>query len=139
MRQDFEKLFSHLNPAEPPSGLFEKTMSRIREEQRVFAIKQRVAVFSVIMMASIAAFIPAFKLFQTDLSESGFLQFFSLALSDFGVVITYWHSFVMSLLETIPAVSLSMLLAVIFVFLGSFKLWIKDIKFIFIPKQLVSI
>ncbi len=139
MRKDFEKLFSHLNPAEPPSGLFEKIIYRIREEQRGFAIKQRVAVFSFIMVASIVAFIPAFKLFQTDLSESGFLQFLSLALSDFGVVITYWHSFVMSLLETIPAMSLVVLLAVIFAFLGSFKLWIKDIRFVLIPKQLVNI
>ncbi len=139
MRKDLEKLFSHLNPAEPPSGLFEKIMYRIREEQRVFAIKQRVAVFSVIMIASMIAFIPAFKLVQTDLSESGFLQFLSLVLSDFGVVITYWHSFFMSLLETIPAISLTILLAVVFAFLGSFKLWIKDIKFILMPKQLVNI
>ncbi len=139
MRKDFEKLFSHLNPAEPPSGLFEKIIYRIREEQRDFAIKQRVAVFSFIMVASIVAFIPALKSVQTDLAESGFLQFLSLALSDFGVVVTYWHSFAMSLLETIPAMSLVVLLAVIFAFLGSFKLWIKDIRFVLIPKQLVNI
>lgn len=139
MRKDLEKLFFHLNPAEPSAGLFEKIMRRIWEEQRISAIKQRVAVFSVIMLASMAAFIPAFKLFQTDLLESGFLQFLSLILSDFGTMITYWHSFTMSLLETIPATSLAVLFIVVFAFLGSFKLWIKDIKFIFMPKQLINI
>jgi len=132
MRKDYEKLFTHLISPEPPVGLFEKIMLRIREERRLLTIKRRLAVFSIGTVLSAAAFIPIFKSFQTELYKSGFLQFLSLAFSDFGIVASYWRNFAMSLLETIPAMNLAMFFATIFVFLGSLKFLTKDIKLVFI-------
>lgn len=138
MRKDYEKLFTHLKPLEPPEGLFEKITHHIREEQRLLTMKRRLVIFSIGIMGSLAAFIPVFKVVQTGFAESGFMQFFSLLFSDFGIVVSYWQNFAMSLLETLPITSLMMLLATVLVFLESLKLLIKDIKIIFTSKQLIN-
>ncbi|MCX6731374.1 MAG: hypothetical protein NTX55_00025 [Candidatus Parcubacteria bacterium] len=110
--------------------LFEKIMWRIGEEQR-FAAKRRLVFISLGAIASLAALVPVFNLARTDLAESGFLQFLSLAISNFGTVVVYWKTFIMSLLETIPAVSMAMLLGVVLVFLASLKLLAKDLKIVY--------
>jgi len=94
------------------------------------------AIFSLVLMASVAAFIPTLKMVQSELSESGFLQFLSLAFSDFGIIAIYWQNFVMSLLETIPAMSFAILLVIIFVFLYSLKFLVRNIEILLSPMQL---
>jgi ABC-type spermidine/putrescine transport system permease subunit I len=133
MLKKYEQLFAYLKTPEPPAGLFDRTMRRIRKEQRLLAIKWRLAIFSVASLISLVALIPTFKMAQTGLNESGFIQFFSLLLSDSGVVITYWQSFVLALLESLPAVSLALFLAAVFASLESVKLLIQNIKIIFTP------
>jgi ABC-type spermidine/putrescine transport system permease subunit I len=131
MRNDLEKLFSRFTTIEPPEGLLGKIMERIRQEKHLLAVKRRLVVIFLGFAASAAALIPVFNLARTDLAQSGFLQFFSLAFSDFGIIIAYWQSFAMSLLETIPAISLAMFFAVIFMFLGSLKLLARDVKIVY--------
>ncbi len=139
MRKDYEKLFTHLESLEPPEGLFNRVMNRIKKEKQILILKRRLMVFSVGLAASVAIFIPVFKWAQADLYESGFLQFFSLVFSDFGIVVAYWQNFAMSLLETVPAVSLAILFATVFIFLELLKFWARDMKLIFTSKQLTNI
>ncbi len=130
MRKDFEKLFTHLTPMEPPEGLLNKIMLRIQKEQKFLMIKRRIMFLSigiVGIIVSAAAFIPAFKATQTGLNESGFIYFLSLIFSDFEIVAVSWQNFVMSLLETLPIMSFATLFAIIFIFLGSVKFLIKSV------------
>lgn len=130
MRKDYEKLFAHLTPVAPPENLFFKIMQGIKKEQRLSAVKQRLIFFSSGVVVSLVAFIPIFRSAKTALFESGFLQFLSLIVTDFGAVAASWQNFVMSLLETIPAISLAMLFTAVFIFLGSLKFLAKDLKII---------
>ncbi len=114
-----------------------RIMARIKAEQRFLTVKRRVVIFSLGFIGSAAAFIPAFKMMYSNLMESGFLQFLSLLFSDLGTIAAYWRSFVMSLLETVPAFSLAVFLAVVFVFLESIRFLSRDIKFIFTPTKLI--
>lgn len=116
---------------DPPLGLFDKIMSRIHGEQRLLAIKYRIIVFSISLVGSLIAFFPALQTVKTEFIESGFIQFFSLFFSDFSIVMTYWQSFVLTLLEALPAFGLVMLLTVVFIFLGSLRFLTKDIKSVF--------
>jgi len=118
--------------------LFEKIMRRIGEEQR-FAAKRRLMFISLGAVISLAVLVPVFNLTRTNLVESGFLQFLSLAFSDFGIIAVYWQNFAMSLLETVPAISLAMFFAVIFAFLGSLKLLARDLKIIYGLQQNIAI
>ncbi len=124
---------------ELPEGILERIMARIKAEQRLLTVKRRLTIFSIGLFGSAAAFIPVFKMAQLEISNSGFLQFFSLLFSDFGTVAAYWQSFTMLLLESLPAMSLAIFLAVIFIFFESLRFLARDIKFILTPKhQLIT-
>jgi hypothetical protein len=110
--------------------LFNKIMHRIHKEQRLRIIRRRIAIFSVIFVASLTAFIPAFHALQKSITESGFMQFLSLLFSDFEIVVAYWQNFALSLLESLPVLNLIMFLAVVLALLESIKFLTKDIKFL---------
>jgi hypothetical protein len=118
MRQDYEKLFAEI-------------MLRIKRGQRILAIR-RLFIFSLTAIFSAVIFVFAFNILGVKISESGFLQFFSLIFSDFKTVITYWESFALSLLESLPIISLTIVLATIFAFLESLKFLARDIKILWI-------
>ena len=105
---------------EPPIGLFEKIINRIHKEERVLVLR-RVIVFSTTLIISLIAFFPAFNMLMRDFNQSGFLNFFSLAFSDSAIVMKYWQSFSMTLLEALPALSLAFVLAILLTFLQSIK------------------
>jgi ABC-type spermidine/putrescine transport system permease subunit I len=112
---------------EPPIGLLKKIINRIHKEERLLVIR-RVILFSFTLTASVIGFFPSINMLAADFNQSGFFNFFSLAFSDFSLVTTYWHSFMMTLLETLPAVSIVLFLAVLLTFLQSIKYLTKDVK-----------
>ena len=116
-----------LKSVNPPKGLLENIIKRIHYEERVLVLR-RVVLFSTTLLASLVAFIPTFRLLVSDFSQSGFLRFFSLMFSDFSTVTTYWQSFTMVLLETLPFASLALFLAVLLTFLQSIKSLTKNVK-----------
>lgn len=128
MRPSFVLIYMSIKYVEPPSGLFERIVNRIHKEQRLLTIRRRIAIFSVGLSGSSVVFIPVFKMLSAELAESGFIQFLSLLFSDFSIVARYWQSFVLTLLETLPAISLIVFLTIIFVFLESLKFLIKNTK-----------
>lgn len=115
---------------QPPKDLLKKIMKRIRREEQIFIIK-RIVAFSTTLMASIIALFPVSKMLLSDFSNSGFLRFFSLMFSDSSVVASYWQSFVLILLETLPVASVALFLAVLLVFLQSVKSLSKNIRIIY--------
>ncbi len=110
--------------------LFNKIMTRIGEEQRRSAVKQRIAVFSLGLAVSATAFVPTLHMVQKGLVESGFLNFISLIFSDLGAVLANWQNFLFAILESFPVMSVIAFLAVLFVFLQSLKFLSRDAKVI---------
>jgi hypothetical protein len=107
-----------------PSGLLEKVLKRIHREERLLVFR-RIILFSITLTVSLVGFLPAFNMLLADFKQSGFLQFLSLTFSDFSIVVTYWKSFVMTLLQTLPAISLALFMTVLLTFLQSIKSLIK--------------
>ncbi|HOZ36753.1 MAG TPA: hypothetical protein PLR18_02900 [bacterium] len=130
MDQSYQKLFTHLKPAEPPAGLLTVVMARLaKEERRAIARSRRHLFFvSLLLLGSLWAFFPAVKLVYTDLIASGFFQYLSLLFSDFSVIASSWQSYAFSLLETMPVVSLTLFLAVTFVFLFALRFFTADFR-----------
>lgn len=112
---------------EPSPELFMKVMKRIRREERILLFK-KIAFLSTILVASLAAFVPAIKMLVQEAQTSGFVQFASLAFSDFATIKAYWQTFAMTILETLPVISLAFFLAVLLTFLQSVKALSKNIK-----------
>ncbi len=122
---------------EPPYGLLDKILTRIHKEERILVLR-RIILFSTTLIISIIGFIPSFKILASDLSQSGFINFLSLIFSDFSSVATYWQSFSMILLETLPAVSLAIFLAVLLILFQSIKSLTKNVKIITGRSQMAS-
>ncbi len=112
---------------EPPKGLLEKILKRIHKEERILVLR-RTIIFSATLIASIIGFVPAFNMLSADFSRSGFLNFLSLIFSDFSSVMPHWQNLAMILLESLPAVSLALFLAIVLTFLQSIKSLSKNIK-----------
>jgi ABC-type spermidine/putrescine transport system permease subunit I len=113
----------------PPKGLLEKILKRIHKEERLLVFK-KIIIFSVMLMGSLAGLVPALRMLLSDFSRSGFVSFFSLIFSDPSVVAMYWRSFTMILLETLPALSLALFLAVLLILLQSIKSLTRSLKII---------
>ncbi len=131
MRKDYEKLFTHLTPQEPPAGLFNKIMARIREEELLLSVRKRLLLFSAVILASVGILIPAAGAFQAEFAQSDFSHFLSLMFSDLGAVTANWQDFGLALLESLPATSLIAFLFVIFILLWSLKHFAQAYKFKF--------
>jgi hypothetical protein len=114
---------------EPPKDLLEKIFKRIHKEERILVLK-RTFIFSSTLVISLLAFTPTLKILLSDFSQTGFINFLSLAFSDFAIVISHWQSFAIVLLETLPVISLALFLAVVLTFLQSLKSLTKNIKII---------
>ena len=137
MTQNWDKLFSHYQAPNPSYDLLGKIMTRISEERRLLILKRRLVVFLAGLLGSIILFIPALKGLISGFSQSGFFQYFSLLFSDAEIITTYWQNYALSLLETLPVMNLILFLAIIFAILELLKLLAKDVKNIFISKQLI--
>ncbi|MDD4271390.1 MAG: hypothetical protein PHF50_01140 [Patescibacteria group bacterium] len=64
---------------------------------------------------SIFIFIPLSLRLLSDIAKSGLTQFLSLLITDFSIVMSNIGDYVLSLLETTPALSLSLTLAILLV------------------------
>lgn len=138
MRKDYEKLFTHLKPKEPPVGLLGRIMLRIDEEERLMSIKRRLVLFSSSFVVSAIAFIPVIGTIRAEFAQSEFYQFFSLLFSDGGLVMQYWQDFSLALLESVPVISIVMLLGTSLVFLWSLKHLARAAKVVFNQPQLIN-
>lgn len=127
-----------MNTRKIPEGLLNKILIRIKREEAFLALRKRIMIFSAGAIGSFAAFIPAFKLMQSEFSQSGFIQIFSLIFSDTGIVLNVWATFALSILESLPVLSIAAFLAAVFVFLISLKFLAKDISAIFAPLKLAN-
>lgn len=101
--------------------LLDKIISTIEFKQRRL-VQKKMALYAILTTSLAALLIFAINHTATTINTSGFYQFLSLMLSDFSVVATNWQTFIVSLLETLPATSIITSLTMLFAFLVSTKL-----------------
>ena len=128
--KDFQQLFNQLEKQPLPVDLFEKVVLKI-DKQQLFKARLKLVSWLLVLTVAIILLVPAIGLFRNSLIESGFDKFFSLLFSDFKVVSVYWQSFVLTLLESLPIMSLVACLAIVLVILEALKFSTKEFKNIF--------
>ena len=102
MRKDYEKLFTHLEPPEPPAGLFNRIIFAIRREQELHNTKRLVFGFFALLAISLTAAPFSWGLFSGQMVESGVLQFMSIAINDLGTFFALWQDFSLAIAESFP-------------------------------------
>jgi hypothetical protein len=105
MRQEFEKLFSNLKPAEPPAGLFDKILLAIKREQELQQTRRLLFGFLSLLIISFITMPFSWTLLAEQAENSGILYFISAAMSDFGVFLNLWQDFGLAIIESLPIVA----------------------------------
>lgn len=130
MQSNYERLFADCKVPDPHPELFNAICHRITAEQKRI-VRLHVLFFSIGLVSSFIAVVPVFRFMQTSMTQSGFFEFFSLLFSDVGLVTTYWQSFFLILLESLPAVSIAAFLATVCIFFGSLRFLTRDVKLLY--------
>jgi hypothetical protein len=112
---------------EPESDLSENIWRKIiTRDKKMTQIK--LWAFSFFGLISLAGLVPALKVLTSDLTQSGFSEYFSLIFSDTGVILSSWKELFFSLAESLPIVSITATLLLLFVCFLSLRYLMKQIK-----------
>jgi hypothetical protein len=130
MQERYEQLLVHMDRHRPPAELLGIIMTRIGEERRRRKVVIRSACFGILSVAAVAALVPAWQEFYTEIGQTGFLKFASLLFSDVGAAVVYWKDFAVALAESFPVVGVAAVLASVFVLLFSLRFIVQDINII---------
>jgi hypothetical protein len=102
MRKDYEKLFAHLTPEEPPAGLFERIILAIKREQELQHTKRLLFGFLFFLVVSFVATPLSWSILINQIENSGISYFIFTALSDFGTFLFLWKDFSLAIFESLP-------------------------------------
>ncbi|HNW71426.1 MAG TPA: hypothetical protein PKZ36_01030 [Candidatus Paceibacterota bacterium] len=96
-------------------------------KQKKHALKVKLGIFSFLGTTSLVGFIFMFKTLLSDLSQSGFYQYLSMAFSNKDILVTYWKEFAFSITESLPMASTLYSLTLIFIFFLCLRYAMKQI------------
>ena len=107
MRKDYEKLFTHLEPPEPPVGLFDRILFAIKREQELRRTKRLAFGFLALLIISLSAAPFSWSFFSEQATSSGILQFISIAINDLGIFFSLWPDSVLAVAESLPIMAIT--------------------------------
>jgi hypothetical protein len=131
MSNNLEKAFKTLGELKSPDLLNSKILLRI-DQERVKRLNRQVLITRIVGGLSFVSFFPIFINLVSQMQNSGFWNYLSLLFTDTSVVVTYWKSFSMSLIEATPVFPLTL------IFISLLGLSI-SFKFGFIKKDIQKI
>lgn len=119
MEQDLQKLFKKA-VYHPDCRLSDDVCRAILAKRKKLIIRN---MFGYLGLGALSLFGSVF--FVRDLivesSKLGFYKYFSLIFSDGGVIATYWREYILTLVDSLPVMSLVLSLALLFVLFISLK------------------
>ncbi len=107
MRKDYEKLFTHLTPPEPPAGLFDRIILAIKREQELRNTKRLVFGFLALLFVSLTTVPFSWTLVASQMQDSGVIQFVQVALSNIGTFFASWQEFSLAIAESLPVMGIA--------------------------------
>lgn len=128
MRKDYKKLFTHLQPVEPPAGLFDRIILAIEREQELKQTKHLLLVLFSLSVVSVIMIPFSWTIFTTQMESSGLLYFFSAAIRDVGMIFTLWQDFGLAVIESLPIVGLTIFSINIILILFTIRLFLHKKK-----------
>ncbi|MDO8668598.1 MAG: hypothetical protein Q7K35_05975 [bacterium] len=96
---------------EPRADLYDRIINRINREEKLMILKRRLIIEFLGSAMSLLFFIPLTIRLLSDLAKSGLAEFSSLLFTDFGLIMSNIGDYVLTILESTPALSLSLTLA----------------------------
>ena len=107
MRKDYEKLFTHLEPPEPPAGLFDRIILAIKREQELRNTRRLAVAFLALLAISLIAAPFSWTLVAGQMQDSGVIQFVQVALSDVSTFFASWQEFSLAIVESLSVTGIA--------------------------------
>ena len=126
MQDKLIKIFKKAKYNPEPELAFSILATITAQNKRVTQIK--LWSLSFIGLVSLTGLIPALQILLSDLSSSGFYEYFSLIFSDGGSMLSYWKDLGFSLAESLPIMSIVSILFLFFICFLSLKYLIQQIN-----------
>ncbi len=108
--RDERRIFTRISPAAPPRGLFSRIIKRLGLEKQLQIVRRHLGFFAALLGVFLFLSIFAFVGLRQVLTESSFGPYLSLILSDPGIALKYWDSFLFSIFESMPGAGIALLL-----------------------------
>ena len=118
MTDSYKRLMSNISCPEIDSKLSEQIVARINQSKSKTK-RNQVIVFGSISALSFVVLFPVVRYAVLEITQSEFYQYLSLAVSDSDIFLNNGRELILTLLESLPVLSLSILSAVTFIFLYS--------------------
>lgn len=124
MRQDYEKLLTHINPIEPPTGLFDRIILAIKKEQA----KRASFRFLFFLIISLIAVPVSGIILTNQIQNSGIFYFLSTAFENFATFLVLWQDFGLAILESLPLTGITIFVMSMSIALFTLRLSLKYLK-----------
>lgn len=112
----------------PESRLSDDIWRSIKvHKKRNYVIK--IWIYSSFSTLSLLGLIPAVSSLSSKLNELGFYNYLSLAFSSNGLIISYWREVVLSVVNSLPVLSIVLSLSLLFISIISFMYAIRQIRY----------
>lgn len=121
-----------------PSGLMDKVMARLATEKRLQKEKLQLVILSVFVLILAVIIASVWRSFYNQAQDSGFVQYLSLLYYDYDVVAIYWRDISLSLLESVPVISLIQITVIFGLVFYSLKSIYKYARDLFINYRLIT-
>jgi len=126
---DHDFINSPLIPNREPSELLlSKIMDRVALEKQRQLSRRKLFIFSSSFCLSLILIIPVLQSFISQAVYSGFSEYLHLAFYDFSIISSYGQEWTLSMLESLPALSLAGLLLISVSLLISLKNILANVK-----------
>lgn len=102
-----------------PANLRDKVICRLEKERKLAVLRKKFWGWAIVSVLMAIACAMVERIFMLQITQSGFSEYLTLIFSDFQTVTGAWQDFVLSLLESLPALTTAELLATILAFLIS--------------------
>lgn len=109
MSNNLEKAFKAIGELKSPDLLGSRILSGISREQSI-RLKRQILITRIVGVVSFVSFFPIFINLVSQMQNSGFWNYLALLFTDTSVVMIYWKSFSMSLIEATPIFPLTLIL-----------------------------
>ncbi|MDP2708709.1 MAG: hypothetical protein Q8O93_01480 [bacterium] len=99
----------------PKADLYDRIINRINREQELADLKKRLILQSAGFFITLPAFLFLGWKLLADLADSGIMRYLSLLSSDFNIIMANLEDYALGLLESAPALRLSLALTALLI------------------------
>jgi len=131
MPKDYEKLFTNLDPKEPPVGLFDRIILAIKREQELRHTKRLLFGFLSLLLVSLIATPISGAMFVSQVESSGIFYFISTAVSNLGTFFALWQDFGSAIFESLPVMGMATFLFSLAVSVFTLRLFLHRKRLLF--------